>query len=485
MVVKWITAAKGIRYREHESRLHGRRPDRYWCLQYKRNGKVYNEAVGWWSDKISQGDCEALLAELRKNWKSGEGPQTLAELRTDNERKREKARKERAALSKAGMTFAEFWESEYLPYATEAKKPSTMNSEKWLYSRWIAPVLGNQPLPAVSVQQVESIKTQMLKAGRAAASIRYVMAVISQVWSLAVARDAAAGDSPTRKVQKPRKDNRRMRFLAVDEANTLLPALMERSVDTHDLAVLSLFCGLRAGECHELTWGDVDWDAGTLYIRDPKNKHSRHAFITAEVREVLERRQSDPNANTNRTAYIIPALGGGKRQSVPDTFERTVRALGMNDTGEFVEDEEGNKIPVEISDARQRVVFHSLRHTFASWLVQKGTPLYTVAELMGHTTLTMTRRYAHLSPDSMRKAALSLEGNLTGKATKDTDATSQEVQSGEKAPPAVKVRKKSPATAAKVKPTPQQHLDMRTKLMAAGIAQDQIEVMLQALEKQP
>ena len=477
MAVKWITAAKGIRYREHESRLHGRRPDRYWCLQYKRNGKVYNEAVGWWSDKISQGDCEAFLAELRKNWKNGEGPQPLAELRVANEHKRETAYREQAALRKAGVTFGDFWESDYLPYATEAKKASTMNSEKWLYSRWIAPTLGKQPMRIIAVQQVESIKTQMLKAGKAAASIRYVMAVISQVWTLAAARDVVTGDSPTRKVQKPRKDNRRMRFLSVDEVNALLPALMERSADTHDLAVLSLFCGLRAGECHELTWGDVDWEAGTLYIRDPKNKHSRHAFMTAEVREVLERRRTAPDARTNHTAHVLPASGGGKRQSVPDTFERTVRALGMNNTGEFTEDEDGKAIPVEISDARQRVVFHSLRHTFASWLVQKGTPLYTVAELMGHTTLTMTRRYAHLSPDSMRKAALSLEGNLKGKSSAGVAITLQTQPAGGDALK-VKVRKKSQA---------RENIsgDMREKLMAAGIEQSQIEVMLQALEKQP
>lgn len=192
---------------------------------------------------------------------------------------------------------------------------------------------------------------------------------------------------------------------------------MERSIDVHDLAVLSLFCGLRAGECHELTWGDVDWDADTLNIRGPKNKHNRHAFMPAEVREILSRRRAASGANISHMAYILPARNGGKRQSVPDTFERTVRFLGMNNTGEFTQNEDGNNVPVEISDPRQRVVFHSLRHTLASWLVQKGTPLYTVAELMGHATLTMTKRYARLSPDSMRKAAHSLEGKLKEKPT--------------------------------------------------------------------
>lgn len=109
---------------------------------------------------------------------------------------------------------------------------------------------------------------------------------------------------------------------------------------------------------------------------------------------------------------MLPALDGSRRTSVPDTYERVVRELGLNNTGEVIEHDDGTFTEPQIDDARQRVVFHTLRHTFASWLVQKGTPLYTVAELMGHTTLTMTRRYAHLAPDTVRKAALSLEGSL-------------------------------------------------------------------------
>jgi integrase len=76
-----------------------------------------------------------------------------------------------------------------------------------------------------------------------------------------------------------------------------------------------------------------------------------------------------------------------------------------------------NKRPVKLKDARQRVVFHTFRHTFrhtfASWLVVDGVPRYTVAELMGHSTLEMTRRYSHLAPDTVRKAAMSLQGKLS------------------------------------------------------------------------
>ena len=76
---------------------------------------------------------------------------------------------------------------------------------------------------------------------------------------------------------------------------------------------------------------------------------------------------------------------------------------------------------LQISDARQRVVFHTLRHTFASWLAQAGTPIFTLAQLMGHSDLKMTQRYSHLAPDNMQAATLTLQGALEEK--KPTNVT--------------------------------------------------------------
>ena len=91
-----------------------------------------------------------------------------------------------------------------------------------------------------------------------------------------------------------------------------------------------------------------------------------------------------------------------------------MRELGLNDTGEF--DADGKS--VEIEDTRQRVVFHTLRHTFASWLAQAGTPMYTLAQLMGHRDMKMTQRYSHLAPDNMQAATLVLQGFLKEKSVK-------------------------------------------------------------------
>jgi integrase len=219
-----------------------------------------------------------------------------------------------------------------------------------------------------------------------------------------------------RRVKKPKQDNQRVRFLTEEEARALLDAWALRSLHVHDEALLSLFSGLRAGEIHALTWADVDFTNGTLFIRDPKNKRNRHAHITGEIRTMLDRRHK----GQAKSDFVFPADGGTLREWVPDTFSRVIDELGFNNTGEFTEDVDGNPIPLKIQDRRQRVVFLSLRHTFASRLVMKGVPLYTVAQLMGHSTINMTQRYSHLAPDSMRRAAMELQGISDKKPAKVT-----------------------------------------------------------------
>ena len=411
MAVTWIkTNFLGVRYREHATRKHGVRPDRCFSIRYKVDGKDREEVAGWASGDMSAEKAFKMLSAIRDNIKKGTGPKSLAGIREENERQAAAAEKEQRAKSKVEVTFSEFWEKDYFPVAEATRTLRSMETERGYYNKWIRPVLGDIPLQRIDAAKVEAVTLRAHKAGKSAGTVCKIIGVISQVWNKAASRDVVQGECPARRVKKPRQDNRRVRFLSQDEAKTVLNALMLRSVDVHNEALLSLLCGLRAGEIHSLTWGDVDLKNGTIHIRDPKNKRNRHAFLTEEVKSMLKRRHHGQAT----TELVFPTYNGKPRLWVSDTFSRTIDGLGLNNTGEFTTDGEGNLIPVKISDARQRVVFHTLRHTFASWLVQQGTPLYTVAELMGHTTIEMSRRYSHLSPDTLRKAALSLQGKLGG-----------------------------------------------------------------------
>ncbi|MDR1085627.1 MAG: site-specific integrase [Deltaproteobacteria bacterium] len=161
-----------------------------------------------------------------------------------------------------------------------------------------------------------------------------------------------------------------------------------------------------AGEIFALTWADVDFTNRQVFIRDPKkNKHDRFAYMTGEIYAMLKSRYRSQKPQN----LIFPDSNGREQISVNATFKRVVHDLGFNDG---------------ITDRRLKLVFHSLRHTYASWLVQDGEALYTVKELMGHSTLQMTERYSHLAPNHLRQAADRLEGKLNRSEETATISTS-------------------------------------------------------------
>jgi len=141
----WTSAGKGIRYKEHPTRKHGKKPDRYWCLQYKLRGRNVNEAVGWWSDGISQTQCVALLNELRVNQKSGQGPQTLKEMRALNHERREAETAAREEAAHKNRTLAGFWETEYFQQAQLRLSAHSLASQKTIMRSWLKP-LADRPL---------------------------------------------------------------------------------------------------------------------------------------------------------------------------------------------------------------------------------------------------------------------------------------------------------------------------------------------------
>ena len=387
----------GVRYREHPSRKHGIKPDRYFFVRYKLNGKDKEEGLGWASEGWTETKAAGRLAELKENQRLGQGPQTLADKRQIAKEKATREAAERALLEQEAVTFGSIFEGPYLEHSRQNKKHNSVVTERGLFRQWIGPIIGSVPLKDVSPFHLERIKKDMADAGRAPRTIHYALCVVRQVFNFAREHDLTSCLSPTSKVKPPRTDNRRLRFLNHEEAGQLLDYLKERSPNLHDMALLSLHCGLRAGEVFNLAWGDVDFGRGLLALRDTKSGRNRIAYMTADVRAMLEAKEKGSHGD-----MVFPGRGGVKRSWVSNAFERAIKELGFN---------EG------VNDSRQKVVFHTLRHTFASWLVEQGTDLYSVKELMGHSTLSMTERYSHLAPDTLRRAIKNLEKGIAANVT--------------------------------------------------------------------
>lgn len=400
MAYQWKTTKhEGVRYREHPTRKHGVKFDQYFSIRYRVDGKRHEEALGWASQGWTASKAAQALAKLQEAARVGNGPVTLAEARQEAEAKRQTEEAAREQEARNNVSFAQAWGA-YRPIAEANKRPNSNRTEEQLFRLWIEPEIGAKALRAISPLDLERLKKKMTAAGRSARTIRYVLAVVRQVFNTARRLDLFGGESPTSKIKKPSEDNRRLKFLSHEEADVLLAALAKRSPDVHAQALLALNCGLRAGEIFALEWGDIDIERSVITIRGTSRKAgtrtksglSRSAIMTAAVQTMLEVR---PKGGHHE--LVFPGRGGKRITQVSDTFNRVVAELGFNDG---------------VEDDRQRIVFHSLRHTFASWLVEGGTDLYTVKELMGHQTLAMTERYSHLSPDKLRRAVKTLEAGI-------------------------------------------------------------------------
>jgi integrase len=400
MVYAWKqTKHEGVRFREHPTRKHGVKADQYFAIRYRVAGQRREEALGWASQGWTAAKAAQTLAKLQEAARTGEGATSLAEKRKQAEAKRQAEAEARAQEERDNITFAQAWAA-YRPISEANKEESSNRNEEQLFRLWIAPVIGDKPLKSVSPLDLERIKKKMTAAGRSARTIHYTLAVVRQVYHTARRLDLYAGEAPTSKVKKPVEDNRRVRFLSHGEADILLAAIAKRSPDVYAMALVSLHCGLRAGELFSLEWYDLDLERGTITIRGTSRKagtrtksgKTRTAFMTEAVKSVLADRPHGGHHD-----LVFPGRSGKRMTQMSDTFPRVVEELGFN---------------AGVEDERQRIVFHTLRHTFASWLVEQGVDLYSVKELMGHGTLAMTERYSHLSPDKLRRAVKTLEAGM-------------------------------------------------------------------------
>ena len=162
-------------------------------------------------------------------------------------------------------------------------------------------------------------------------------------------------------------------------------------MDVHDMAIFSLQTGARAGEIFSLTWADVDLFHGTALLRDTKSNRNRPLFLTDEIKNMLARRRA---TGVKSTDLVFPDKNGNKIVQISDSFNRAIDMLELNK---------------DVIDRRDKLTFHSLRHSYASQLVHSGVDLYHVKELLGHSTIQLTERYSHLSESALKKAAMKIQ----------------------------------------------------------------------------
>lgn len=389
---KLPTKFPGVRFRLSKDRLYRGKSEMCFFIRYRLNGSLVEESAGWQSEGMTAQLAAHILGEIKSNIRTGKGFQSLQEKRALESERRSKEQMAKAESDRENMPISVLFHH-YLEWAQTNKK--SWRDDRNRYNAHVLPSIGSYLLNDVNLIALERLKKDCQKKNLAPATVKHVLVLVRQAFNWAVNRELFNGVNPVRLASTRDKgflktpDNKRTRFLTRDEATELLSALSEKSWLTHDITLLSLYSGMRLGEVFNLRWQDVDLEHGIIHIRDAKAGCSRTAYITPPIDEVLKRRSPD----SSKMDFIFPSSDGKKITEFSNTFDRTVNDLGLNKA---------------ITDPREKVVGHTLRHTFASWLAQKGISLLTIQKLMGHKNIEMTIRYAHLSPSIERDAALSL-----------------------------------------------------------------------------
>lgn len=168
---------------------------------------------------------------------------------------------------------------------------------------------------------------------------------------------------------------RRIRFLTREEVGKLMPLLPEH---LRAMALFSLSTGLRASNVTNLTWQQVDLERNHLWIHPDQAKAGRAISVplNSEAISVLQKQVG------KHPQYVFAFKGKRIMRPNHETWRRAVKNAGIEDFR-----------------------WHDLRHTFASWHIQAGTPLHILQELGGWATYEMVKRYAHLTSEALGKYA--------------------------------------------------------------------------------
>lgn len=263
-------------------------------------------------------------------------------------------------------------------YLSERKARNTIvPKEIKAHLIWWKNAIGPYTLSDITKSLVIEQRAKLLSEPRSNSTLRSnatanrYMATLSHAFSIAVNEWEWLHDHPLRKVAKLPEPRGRVRFLSDTERQTLLTCC-KRNESLYLLVVLALSTGARHGELINLRWRDVDFQRRVITLHHTKNKERR---LLPMAHHALELMEGFGKVRNFASDLVFPSPGNPKKTwSSRPTWEVAVKAA-------------------KLADFR----FHDLRHSAASYLAMNGATLVEIAEVLGHKTLSMVKRYSHLS----------------------------------------------------------------------------------------
>lgn len=285
----------------------------------------------------------------------------------------------------------------YLETVLPEKKLSTKMNQV-IQLLWWDSMLGKYCLSSISPSLI-SKNRDILSLGRPGkappsnATVNRYMAALSALFTVAVKEWEWADENPFSKVSKLKEPRGRVRFLSDTERERLMDACLDVSSNLYLAVLLCLSTGARKMEIMSLKWENVDFDRNIIILQQTKNGERRTLPLTGKALAYL------------KIQYAFHSRG---------KYHKECNNIFLN--------RESNKI-VDIRYPWARALkkagivdfkFHDLRHTAASYLAMNGATTSEIAEILGHKTLNMVKRYAHLSDSHLSGVVESMNRKMFG-----------------------------------------------------------------------
>ncbi len=336
----------------------------YWIRYAGLDGKTLYESSG----SHRQKDAEILLLDRKKTISDGKQPEII---KIDNHTFLELAKK-------------------YIEWMVGRQKSAQV---KGYIIGQLKGVFGALPLRRFNMLAVEQLQTNMIAKGLKPASINKTLNILKHMFTKATEWEMVESEVSKRvhKVHLLKDEGKRLRYLSKEECQTLVDKCVSHLMP---IVITALNTGMRKGEILGLVWKNVDLKHGFIILDNTKNGERREIPINATLREVLHRTPRRIEEQGDENPYVFIDKYGKPYKDIKRSFSSALRRAGIKDFH-----------------------FHDLRHTFASQLVMAGIDITTIKELLGHKSLTMTLRYAHLAPAHKVKALDLLNKILNEKST--------------------------------------------------------------------
>ena len=271
----------------------------------------------------------------------------------------------------------------YLRDAEVSKSRSTFVADRSRIDKHLIPVFGKMMVRRITTQKVDEYKAKRVHEGAAPKTVNNELGVLShmlkkaQDWNL-VDKNVVARVEKMKVVINP------PRFLSQSEIQRLIEAAEGSHI--YALILTGLHTGMRKSELLNMKWSDIDFENQTISVTSKDDWHTKnYKARTLQLTPVLYQALKDHELEPGSNEYVFTFRGKAIRQDIRKSWRRVINKAGLHG-----------------------VTLHTLRRTFASQLVMAGVSLRDVQDLMGHQSFQTTLRYAHLSPDHVKRQVLNL-----------------------------------------------------------------------------